>query len=330
MLTIGTNVTSPAMPQPFLKIVFHRVISSAVFCVLVAIGFNVCAEEPARSTAAAAGPSQFDVTHRPVERIEPGIVIGEQQKAGYSHLVTLVIPRLSAGYVSSLPDYAKRYASMFNFTVLANVKQEQVGDRSLHLLDKVRIGFAMDIKGKLVVVTQATANQFGAKLGMIDRSVLGGNEDCLEDVIHVASNDRMIMFDARANMLVGGTHQERFIRHLIWVSPSSGEVGFLVWQLNDDGSQRYAIDSPTMQLLPCGLREDRQIHVSDGGLLSSIPTPDRFALVSIPQGTPIPFSQSLRSVAGIKKMTAADLGRLVAGVSESLAQIANQQANDYR
>ncbi len=165
---------------------------------------------------------------------------------------------------------------------------------------------------------------------MIDRSVLGGSEDSLDDVVQVARNNRMIMFDAKANMLVGEAHEERIVRHFIWVSSTTGKLGFLVWQLRDDGADRYAVDGNTMQLLPMGFQEDRQIHVSAGGLLSSLPTPSRFAIVSIPQGKPLPFTAKTRSVAGAKHLTAEDLAQLVAGVSEAFSQTASQQINQFR
>ena len=290
------------------------------------------AQAPAGGTqlVASFSPSPFDLAHKPVERIEPGVVIGQQQQAGYSNLVTLVLPRLSSGHLDSLPDYAKRYAAMFKLAIMANVVKHEAQGRAVYSLDKVRLGFSMDINGKMTIVTKATANQLGANLGMIDRSVLGGNEDCLNDVIQVARNNRLIVFDAKANMLVGDDHEERVIRHFIWVSSTTGKLGFLVWQLNETGTDRYAIDSPAMQLLPPGYKEDRQIHVSAGGFLSSIPTPSRFAVVKIPQGKAIPFTAKTRQVAGAKNLTAKDLAALVSGVSEAFAQTANQQPNQFR
>ena len=266
-----------------------------------------------------------DLAHRSVPRLAPGIVIGRHQDRGYSDLVTLVLPRLSTGHVDSLPEFAKRYANMFNLTILANVTAHGTGPNRIHLLEKVGIGFSMSIDGAMVVVTQGTANDLGANLGMIDRGVLAGNEDCLEDVIQVARTRQLIMFDAKANMLVGNGHEERVIRHLLWASPATGKLGFLVWQLRDVGSDDYEIDCPVMQLLPSGYREDRQIHVSESGWLSSIPTADRFALVRLPQGTPVPFTDQFRRVAGKKRMTPQDLAQLLSGTTESLAVLSTRQ-----
>ncbi len=296
----------------------HPMLGVAMTCAFSASGL-LRAEEASRATSIE--HAQVILTHSAVPRLAPGIVIGEEQAAGYSDLVTLVRPRLAAGHVDSLPEFSKRYASMFKFTVLANVKEVKRNDRTDYLLDRVGIGFAMDIGGRTVVVTRETANKLGANLGMIDRSVLGGNEDCLDDIVQVARTSRLIIFDAKSNMLVGDAHQKRMIRHLIWASPATGKIGFLVWQLHDRGSDPCKLDGPTMQLLPPGYQEDRQIHVSEGGILSSIPTPDRFAIVTIPQGTPVPMSDALQRVAGKKNLTKADIDRLVAAVAESLAQI---------
>lgn len=299
---------------------------TAIVCFAFAFsGLDPASAENAFRTVSAKR-STVDLTHQPVPRLEPGIVVGQQNKRGYSDLVTLVLPRLASGHIDSLPEFAQRYASMFKLTVMANVTEQKSGQRTLYLLDKVGIGFSMNINGEMIVVTRDTANGLGAELGMIDRGVLGGNEDCLEDVIQVARTRRLIIFDAKANMLIGGAHEERIIRHFIWASPASGKLGFLVWQLKDNGSDRYDIDSPVMQLLPPGYREDRRIHVSGGGWLSSVPTPDRFALVGLPKGTPVPFNEQLKKVAGKKNMTKQDLDQLLSGTSQSLAALTTQNS----
>ena len=271
--------------------------------------------------AGAAAAHYADLTPKPVPRLRPGIVVGQHQAAGYSDLVTIVHPRLASGYIDSLPQFSRTYASMFKYTLLANVTSRQSGGQTLYSLDKVGVGFAMDIKGKITVVTRDTANDLGADLGMIDRGVLGGNEDCLDDVIQIARTDGMVLFDALSNMVIGTRHEERMMRHLVWVSPHNGKIGFLVWLLHDTGDAHYQLASRTMQLLPEGFQEDRKINVSEGGLLSRIPTPDRFALVTIPQGTPVPFSERMKSVAGKKRLTHADLQQLVLATSESLALV---------
>jgi len=267
-------------------------------------------------------PPTVDLKHKPLPVLQPGIVVGQPSAFGYSDLVTLIFPRLASGDIDSLPDYSKTYARMFQTTILANVMERIVADQRVFILEKIGIGFAMNIKGKTTIVTSATANDLGANLGFIDRGVLSGNEDCLNEVIQVARTDRLVIFDAQANMLIGEEHESRMLRHFVWVSPASGKLGILVWQLKDDDNGQYTVDSDNMQLLPCGMKEDRKIHVSSAGFLrSKIPTPDRFALEQIPQGTPVPFSPRMRRVAGLKQITRQDLETLLSGASESLIML---------
>ncbi len=275
----------------------------------------------AASRLKASSPS-VDLRPKPMPRLQPGIVVGQEQKFGYSDLVTLVLPRLASGDVDSLPQFARRYAKMFKLTILANIAKKPKGEGHVYLLDKIGIGLAMDLNGDLTIVTADTANQLGANLGMVDRGVLSGNEDSLSDVVQVARTDYLVIFDAKANILIDDKHEERIVRHFVWAAPHSGKLGILIWQLRDNGSASYAIDSAQMQLIPSGFKEDRRIHVSQGNFLSSkIPTPDRFALESIPQGTPVPFSDRMKQAAGLKFMTAQDLENLLAGTSESLSML---------
>ena len=290
-----------------------RVLAIAILC-----GFAI---GPAASRLNASSPS-VELNPKPMPRLQPGIVVGQEHKFGYSDLVTLVLPRLATGDVDSLPQFARRYAKMFKLTILANVAKKPTAEGHVYLLDKIGIGFAMDLNGDLTIVTADTANQLGANLGMVDRGVLSGNEDSLSDVVQIARTDYLVVFDAKANILVDDEHEERIVRHFVWAAPHSGKLGILVWQLKDNGSTSYAIDSAEMQLIPSGFKEDRRIHVSKGNFLSSkIPTPDRFALESIPQGTPVPFSDRMKQSAGLKSITAPDLENLLAGTSESLALI---------
>jgi hypothetical protein len=267
-------------------------------------------------------PIPVDLTHQPLPRLQPGIVIGRQHEFGYSSVVTMVLPQLASGDVDSLPEMARRLANTFNLTILANVVERPSPTRPEFLLDKVGIGFAMDIQGTMIIVTSETANQLGANLGMIDRGVLSGNENTLADVVQVARTDRLVVFDAKANVVVQDRHEPRVLRHFVWASPASGRLGILVWQLKEHDAMQYAIDSAEMQWLPEGFREDRRIHVSPGNFLTSrIPTPDRFALETMPQGTPVPFSDRMRQVAGQRSLTHADLESFLAGASESLAAL---------
>ncbi len=314
----GCPVVRPTVVKRPTRPIRRRAMLVRVLVFAIGCGLTMV---PVANRLQASSPS-VDLSPKPMPRLQPGIVVGQEHKFGYSDLVTLVFPRLASGDVDSLPQFARRYAKMFKLTILANVTKKPKGDGHAYLLDKIGIGFAMDLGGELTIVTADTANQLGANLGMVDRGVLSGNEDSLSEVVQVARTDYLVVFDAKANVLVDDKHEERIVRHFVWASPHSGKLGILVWLLKDNGSASYAIDSEEMQLIPSGFKEDRRIHVSKGNFLSSkIPTPDRFALESIPQGTAVPFSDRMKQAAGLKSMTARDLENLLAGTSESLAMI---------
>ncbi len=288
--------------------------------VLICLQGNNLEAVPPSATGSTSVP-KVNLARQPVPRLAPGTLVGHPQQSGYSNLVTLVMPRLAAGEVDSLPEYAKQYAGMFHLTVLANVKTVISGDRTDYLLDRFGVGISMQINEKLVVVTPPTANELGLNLRMIERGILKGNEKDLGEITQVARTSRMIIFDVPTNMLVDNKHKKQILRYFVWASPASGKLGVLVWRLTDTKSGQYTIESKDMQLLPPNYTEDREIHVSKGPLLSNIPTANRFALVSLPQGTSVPFSPRMRTVAGLKTMNVQNLHTMMAGTSESLALV---------
>ncbi|MEM9366209.1 MAG: hypothetical protein AAGD07_09440, partial [Planctomycetota bacterium] len=272
-----------------------------------------------------AAPPKLRVKPTLVQRLPPGIPVAQHASHGWSHLVTLVKPRLAAGAVDSLPDFAQRYAAMFQLTILANVKKSEGIQGDAYILDRIAMGFAMSLGSADVVITPETANQFGAELGMIDRRVLAGNIDCLDEVYEIVRTPQVCVFDAKSNMLRMKEHRDMTLRHFVWVSSRTGNLGFLVWLLDRTGDDEYRLAESAFQLLPPSYVEDRQIHVSDGGWLSSIPTPDRFALVQTPPGRAIPFSKAMATVAAKSTFEPADVAALVTGVNESLRALTTSQ-----
>lgn len=293
---------------------------------LIALGL-LCI--PSGSRAAESGTRVFQVKPMPV--LEAGIVIGRHQEFGYSNLVTIVDSDLTDGAVESLPSSARDYTRMFHFAVLANVVREEQGEKKPFQLEKVGIGFAMEINSQMVVVNAAKAEDLGADLGMIGKGVLRGNEDCLPEIVEVARTNRLVIFDAEANMLIGKLHEKRIIRHLIWVTPENGKLGLLVWQLKDLDTETKAtdfqLDLPTMNIVRVGVAEKRRIHVTKGGFLGMFPKPEQFALVSLPPGEVIEVPEKMRAVAGKRTFTLEDLQLLVDGVKEVIAARKMAQQN---
>lgn len=245
---------------------------------------------------------QVDVRLRPMEWIPPGTVIGKGAPKGWTDLVLLATPRIGVGDVEEVPRTAASYSSMFLFAILSNVRSEQVGDGASYVLDKVAIGTALNINQRDVVAD--SENTFGADLGMFGRRILSENEKILKtDVRQVARTPTMMVFDAKAFVLRNQRHRSMILRHVVLVSPRTGQISTFVWLLGSDGASGYALADKGLQKLPPSFREDRVLSVDGQKFTLGIPSPDAFALAKIPQGTPIGFSDTLKATAATRQFT---------------------------
>lgn len=302
--------------------------------VLVLASLLVLGPRPTVRAAADAGPtpqpgpgtasSQVDVQPRPLERIRPGTVIGGEVPKGWSHLIMQCRPRLGVGDISSIPQFATRYTSIFLFTVLANVRQAAAaGDAPSYYLEKVAIGGAVDLDGKTIIAT--SSQTFGKDLGMIGRRVFQESENALAaDIRQVARTRTMMVFDGNVNFLYQGKHGLMVLRHAIVVSPQDGRLTTFVWLLGSDGKGGYALAEQTLQLLPAGLREDRILSVDADKFTLGIPSDDAFALVRIPQGTPVRFSPNLATLSVVRRFDSDTALRLEAELQTRYAPLAER------
>lgn len=272
----------------------------------------------------AAKSALVDVQSRPLPRIAPGTVVGDEPPRGWSHLIVQARPRLGVGDVDSVPRYATQYTSIFLFTALANVRQSPSnGDAPSYYLEKVAIGGAVDLDGKTVI---ATSNQtFGKDLGMIGRRVFQESENAINtEIRQVARTRTMLVFDGKVNYLYHQKHSLMILRHVIVVSPRDGRLTTFAWLLGSDGKGGYALAENTLQLLPPGLREDRVLSVDGDKFTLGIPAEDAFAMVKIPQGTPVKFSPNLAKLAAVRRFDADSAQRLEAELQSRYAPLSDR------
>ena len=234
---------------------------------------------------------------------------------GWSHPVLFVRGRLSEGDTSAVSSTVNKYAEMFNLLLLANVGRAAEGD---YYLEKVAVGFSTPIRGQHVSITGDTHKQLGANLGFIGGSVFSGNEEALKDTQQVARYRHGLIMDAPTLMLVEGKHVLRKVRHFFWVSAKDGNLGTLVWALDENGSGPYQPIGAAMQLLPPNMHETRDMHVDGGSFTLGIPSKTAFALVRIPQGRSIPFNEELRRAAGVRQFDQESYVRLLTLVSQAI------------
>jgi hypothetical protein len=92
------------------------------------------------------------------------------------------------------------------------------------------------------------------------------------------------------------------LRHAILVDPDTGRLSTLVWLLSKTPSG-FEPAEKTLQLLPANVHEARLLHVLRDRFTFGIPSPDTFALVRTPQGTPIPYTPDLQQAASVGSFT---------------------------
>ncbi|MEN1681218.1 MAG: pyruvate kinase [Planctomycetota bacterium] len=266
------------------------------------------------SNAPAQDPA-WDFTPKPMPRIPAGVVVGGEKVEGWSDPVLFVRGKLTAGDTNAVSDMVRKYGEMFNLVVLANVGQESTGE---YYLDKVAVGFSTKIAGRNVVITRDTHSQLGANLGIIGGLVFAGNDDALKDAKQVARYRHGLVMDAPTQMLVGGEHRLRMVRHFYWVSKSTGKLGTLLWSMDDAGGAAYQTVGE-MQLLPPQMLEDRVMHV-DGSEFDFLgrPSKNAFALVRLPQGRAIGMGAELKQAAGVRRFDQGSYIRLLTLVSQSI------------
>lgn len=264
---------------------------------------------------AAASDPGWDFEPRPMPRIPAGVVVGGESVDGWSNPILFVRGRLSHGDTSVVSATVEKYAEMFNLVLLANVERAPAGD---YYLEKVAVGFSTPIGGKHVVITSDSHKRLGANLGFIGGSVFSGNEEALKDAMQLARYRHGLIMDAPTLMLVDRQHVMRTVRHFIWVSSKTGKLGTLVWAMNGNPAGAYQPVGPAMQLLPPNMQEQRDMHVDGGAFTLGIPSKTAFALVRVPQGRSVPFSEELRQAAGVRQFDQQNYVRLLTLVSQAI------------
>jgi hypothetical protein len=257
---------------------------------------------------------------RALMRIPPGTEIGRAVPEGWTHRVLFVNPRLGSGDFREVSSTVSSYTQMFKLVILANTAKSRDGGQDRYHIDKLAIGFAMRIGNRYMIVSADTQKKLEGGLSVIGESVLSQNEEMLDEVKLVTSASTFKIFDANAIMLRGKQHKQMVIRHSVWCSSGSGELGTMVWLLDHDGKDAYELAEDHLQLLPNHYVEDRVMNVKKDRFTFGIPATDAMALVRIPQGRAIPVTPELRTAAAVKRFTPTSTMRLAAALNQALQQ----------
>ncbi len=271
----------------------------------------------------AAGDSptgNIDVQVRPLGRIAPGTVIGKGPPTGWSHLIVAAFPRLGHGDSEQVSSVVKNLGSALTFSMAANVVAgSSANGGGEYRLEKVGWGLGARINGRNTVISYETCDALGANLGFLGNEVLRRNEEGLRDsFVQVAKSDSMVVCEYGALVLYRGEHRWMIVRHGMVVSPASGRLASVAWLLDILSDGRCVTAENCFQLLPPNLQEDRVFDVRRDRFTLGIPAADAFAVVKIPQGTPIAFSRTLKPLAEMRTFSLVSFRQLEAEFRRSL------------
>jgi hypothetical protein len=259
---------------------------------------------------------------KPVPTLPAGTKFNDAPPEGWSNIVLFVSGRLASGDVSAASSTAHQYASMFNLVILADVRKR---DDGFYILQQYGVGFSTKVDGVNTVITTDTAKGLGVDLGMIGRSVFAANEESLGQIKEVARFSTCALFDAPTIMLYEGEHILMTVRYLIWTSRTTGQLSTFAWLLDrTTETGDYQVVEPALQKLPDNMREDRVMNVLKSRFMFGIPSKDAFALVRIPQGQPVKFTERLQKVAGAETFDNERFRELLKAITEASQQ--TQQA----
>jgi hypothetical protein len=265
-------------------------------------------------------PPAPSFTERPMDRIPAGTAFtpatfDQSPPSGFNRLILFVEGRLGSGDVNAAGETVRRYAELFNLVYLANV--EQAAGR--YFLDRAAVGFSTKIRGKDTVITLDSEQRLGANLGFIGRNVFAGNEEALKDILQIARTPQAMLIHAPTRMLYQGAHRMMAVRFLIWVSPSDGNLWTMAYQLSPAADGSFTVVGDTFQVLKAGTIEDRVMNVKGDRFTLGIPAADAFAVVRLPQGTAVPFTNGLKQLAAAKRYDEASFAQLLREFDAAMA-----------
>lgn len=257
--------------------------------------------------------------HRPLDQLEPGITLAQAEANPNQRLLLLAEPRLAGGDLDKTPPGSDTFISMFKLVLMADVANDGDALQPSYRIQRVAAGMAINQDGQTIVVSSKTKTP-NAGLGLIAKTILSTNERFLDDVVAVARTKTITVFDAKAMMLRDGEHQPMQMRHVVWIAPRSGRINMALWMLKQDEGDRFQLASDEMQVFGEGLHEDRQLHVDASRFAFGIPTEEAFALMQVPRGKSVPFSDGFRKHAALRQFDDSSLNQFVGLLVENLRQ----------
>src|SRR5262249_4666492 len=171
------------------------------------------------------------------EDIAPGTIVGSSAPAGWSHLVIKSFPRVRDDQREGLHSLTIEKASWMFTAFTADVVREDAGGKPRYRLRAIGLGLgtrrASD--GQDVVITPATAAEYGVKLDFITKEILTRGSATQQKAVVVVHGPSFALLDTPVWLRWNGKNQLVRYRYGLLVDTTTGQLDTFLWTLGPDG-----------------------------------------------------------------------------------------------
>jgi hypothetical protein len=228
---------------------------------------------------------QVNVAVAALGRVAPGTQIADAPPPGWTHLILKSQPRVADEHRRAISETVVHMTEMLFTVMLARVDRGADGSGlGPYRLADVATGVGMTVGGRPTVVSSETQERLGCNLSFLDRRVLAGGEEELDQMHCVARSARMMVIDAPSYMLDEGGHRMVVVRYAVLVDGVTGRLTALVWALDPARPAAAALLRP-VELLAPGAVQDCALSVKTAEFIAGIPVSKKsFAIRGLPRG----------------------------------------------
>jgi hypothetical protein len=279
--------------------------SAAVISMAIVLAASL---SPSVSAQTPAGEQPFAPHAMP--RINAGVQIADSAPPGWSYLVMKSQPKLTAGDVSATPEMTVKFVNLFFTAILLKVERQPAASPPRYRLATAAIGIGTRIHDKDTIVSSDTYRSLGANLGLLGGVVLSKSEEQLNHFVEMARSQTMVVADTPTILARDKEHVQVMLRYAFLVDPRDGRCYTLIWVLDKDGAGGYRLGNTPLVLMRPNLVTICEMRVDASKFFLGTPGPEAFAVLHMPQGTPLAWPAGLPALAAERQFTAGSAYRL--------------------
>jgi hypothetical protein len=213
---------------------------AGVFAVLAAAG--MASRWLRTSVAPPAWADDYDLTAVPPEAVAPGTVVERGPPIGWSHLIIKSLPRVKQSEKARVPtklgrEFVIQKASWMFTVFTADVVPEKQGSHTRYRLRAIGLGLGVNVKGRDIVLTADTAEQFGEPMDRIKKDVLNTGYSIQQQSRVAVHGPSFALVDTPVTFRCGERNRMVRFRYAMLVDPPSGRLDVFCWQIGAENGE---------------------------------------------------------------------------------------------